>query len=141
VQRSENCESSGIAVPNCRSGCAASEVSEVSHEARSRLYLLDIRHAWDRRYSLKPAWAEGVKPLKLSRSSSIPFWTRRLSLQSYLQRLYEGPCFVCKAGKETGPPLRRESTLLLRVRSTQGLFHQQARLFPTLKPKFGLPRN
>jgi len=43
---------------------------------------------------------------------------------------------VCKAGKETGPPLRRESTLLLRVRSTQGLFHQQARLFPTLNPKF-----
>jgi hypothetical protein len=44
-------------------------------------------------------------------------------------------------GKETGPPLRRESTLLLRMRSTQGLFHQQTRLFPTLNPKFGLPRN
>src|SRR5438309_7578607 len=46
----------GLRSPNCRSSCVTGVVSDVSRAAASRLYLLDIQHAWDRRNSLKPAW-------------------------------------------------------------------------------------
>ena len=44
---------------------------------------------------------------------------------------------MCEAGNETGPLLCRESTLVLRMRSTKSLFNEQPHLFLTLNSQFG----
>src|SRR6266436_9001520 len=69
-------------------------------------------------------------------------WTSSTrGIDAIRQRVYETFCFVCEAGNETGPLLCRESTLVLRMRSTQRLFNEQTPPFSYPKFAVWLPRN